>query len=469
MEKYAGYEKVFLFPPSLEDWVGPDHPARFIREFVDSLDLEQLGFAERKSDEGRPNYANDMLLKVWIYGYMNRIRTARRLEKACREHLSLLWLTGGHEPDHNTLWRFWDRNRQAIRQIFRQSVKIGYEIGCVGFVLHALDGTKITARSSKRTAWHRKDLEKRLADLDREIKELERALADGETDRGEYRLPERLIDRQALQMAIRGALDRLDQRSENHLHPHEPEANLVKNHGVVEFGYNGQSVVDDQSKMIVHNDVVADAYDQRQLIPMLDQLHHEWGRVAEETVADGGYNTESAIAEAEQKGYSVTLAAGPADEESRSSQEYHASKFTFDRERDVVVCPRGEALHFESNKNKGGGRIVAVYRCAASEACPVRNLCTQSKKGRSVEIGPHHEAVMRQKLKRKTPQGRAHIRIRATLAERPFAIIKQVLEYRRAAATGLSKVKTEWSFICAIHNLRILLRHWTTGVRLLAT
>src|SRR5271165_2021426 len=183
------YGQQFLFAPALEDWVPADHPARFLREFVDQLDLSALGFVMPSASEGRPPYAPSLLLKIWLYGYFHRIRATRKLEAACREHLGLLWLTGLITPDHNSLWRFWDENKKALRQIFKQSAQLALHTGAVGLVLQALDGTKIEAAASGYSGWSKKYMEKILTALDAALDQAELALLQENNEPEGYRLP----------------------------------------------------------------------------------------------------------------------------------------------------------------------------------------------------------------------------------------------------------------------------------------
>ncbi len=248
----ADYEQMDLLPQSLEEWVPGDHPARFIRAFVDALDLAELGFGQRESQKGRPNYAADLLLKVWLYGYLARIRSTRELERACREHLSLVWLTGRHAPDHNTLWRFWRENRAALRRVFRAGVKVAAEQGLVGMVCHAVDGTKIRAVASRRTMEHREELEQALGRVEASMAEMEaRVEAAEEEEKGEYRLPEQLQDAEKLRQAIRESLGKMQEAKRAHLHPQEPEARLMPCEGRTEPAYNAQAVVDARAGIIV--------------------------------------------------------------------------------------------------------------------------------------------------------------------------------------------------------------------------
>lgn len=457
----ADFSKVFLFPPSLEDFVPPDHPARFIREFVEYI-LPDAGVEwKNENGEGRPPFAAALLFRVWLYGYLHRITTVRKLEAACREHVGLLWLTGMQSPDHNTLWRFWRMNRKTIRRVFRQVIELAVQAGMIGMALHAVDGTKIQARSSTRTAWSRRKLEKFLVRLDQQMAAMETAIAshDGGEDEG-YRLREDLANQQALRETIAQRLQTLTSHQTDDMNPNEPEARLMKSGGTTRLGYNAQIVADSQKGMIVAETVVTDAFDQGQLMPMLDLVEEERGRIAAETVADGGYNTEQTLLEADAKDRSITLAAGPADAESHPDEPYHFSRFHYDENKNVFICPQGQELIFEATKNKGGGRKVEIYRCLVSGSCPVARDCTRSSRGRSVERTEHHAIVERHRQKRRSEVGRANLKKRSVIAERPFACVKRHLGFVRFRSGGLLNAAAEWSWICLTFNLKILLVRW---------
>ena len=253
----ADYTQQYLLPPSLEEWIPADHPARFIRDFVDSLNLAELGFFIPKAFEGRPPYAADLQLKVWLYGYLEKIRSSRGLEKACYCHIPLIWLTGWNYPDHNTLWRFFSVNKKVFRCVFRQVVMVAYDSGLVGMAVHAVDGTKIRAQSSRRSGHHKKELEKLLkhldASIDQAITEIESSEA---SESGEYRLPDSLIDAEARRAEIKKSLAKLSEIDRDYYHPQEEDARMMKTGEGIDFGYNAQVVVDKESSLIIAEDVV---------------------------------------------------------------------------------------------------------------------------------------------------------------------------------------------------------------------
>ena len=170
--KRADYNQQRLFPRRMEDWVDERHPVRFIRDFVDALDLRELGFCEHRLLTGRPPYSTELKLKVWVYGYFNRIYSTRGLEKATYDDIGMLWLCGEHHPDHNVLWDFWNKNRKAVRRIFREVTHVARRMGRVGMVLHALDGTKIPASVSNGTGKTLEGLKLEQSRIDAAIEEI---------------------------------------------------------------------------------------------------------------------------------------------------------------------------------------------------------------------------------------------------------------------------------------------------------
>jgi transposase len=461
-EKYANYDVQWLFPPSLEDLLPKDHPARMIREFVDALDIEALGFKVRKAEEGRPNYSSNLLLKVWLYGYISKNRHTRGLERACLDQIGMLWLSGMQSPDHTTLWRFWRDNRGGIGKLFKQLLEIATSLNLVGMVLHAVDGTKILSQASEQQGWHRATLEKKLQMLDKAIDEIlkqtEQASDEGG---GECRLPNELQQRQELREKIQGQLQQLAEKDREHLQAKDEDARVMKCRSEKKFAYNAQIVVDQQSKLIVAADVVSDESDNYQLVSMIEQVQENLDQAAEQTLGDGGYFATTELAKAEEKNYGV-LVNLPKSVQGSDEEPYHASRFVYDKEKDQCICPRGEALTFEATKarDKAQPYTVRVYRCSSYETCPVRWQCSSSKTGRTVQIHPNHDALVRHREKLRDETMRALLKKRGSTVEPVFGWGKDAMGFRRWTFRGREKVKTQWLLLCTAMNLLRLYKDW---------
>lgn len=447
-ELRADYTTQFLFPPALEDWVKPDDPARYIRAFVDSLDLEEIAGGEwaqaTEDPSGRPHYAFDLLLKVWLYGYLYNIRSSRKLEQACRQMMPLVWLAGLFEPDHNTLWRFWKRYRGVLKKVFVRSVRVALEANLVGMVLQAVDGTKIPSAASRATGWHRADLKKILAAVDERIEKLEREIAeakDGGTEIDD-RLPRKLQNETQLRATVEEALRTLDQHEREHMHRHDAQARMMKGGTSerIEFAYNAQAVCDASHGIVVAEAVVEDENDQQQLAPMLEQVQDNTGRMADQTLADSGYETAESLAKAEALEASVIVAqrvdpdkVGP----------YHLARFTYDEQAGTVHCPIGQQLrrvgiatHYEKP------HPLTRYRCDVWKNCPVGKLCSKKK---------------RHRRKMADGENKKSLRRRSEIIERLFGQIKGNDEFRRWMFRGKEKVAAQWTMICTVVNLKKLI------------
>jgi transposase len=303
------YGQQFLFPPALEDWVPADHPARFLREFVEQLDLRALGFSVPTTVEGRPPYAPSLLLKIWLYGYFQRIRSTRKLEAACRDHLPLLWLSGLIAPDHNSLWRFWRDNQKALRLVFKQTVQLALRTGSVGLALQALDGTKIQAASSGPSGWSKKYMEELLEQLDAALEQIELKVIEENqpSDAPGYRLPAGLAQRQALRQEIKKGLAQLQADEREHYHSIEPEVRRMKVGDTNRYAYNAQAIADEKAGIIVACEASRQENDIGQLVPMVEQARENLGAAAAPTltVADSGYGYSCDLQAAQAKGLNV--------------------------------------------------------------------------------------------------------------------------------------------------------------------
>ena len=453
------YGQQFLFPPALEDWVPADHPARFLREFVDQLDLAQLGFSMPASVEGRPPYAPSLLLKIWLYGYFFHIRATRKLEAACREVLPLVWLSGLIQPDHNSLWRFWRDNQKALRAVFKQTVQVAWRSGCVGLVLQAVDGTKIEAAASGYSGWTKEHMEKLLAQLEASLADTElKVLAENDTP-ATVSLPAGLAQRAALREEIKKGLAQLQADGRQHYQPVEPEARRMQlGNGTNRFAYNAQAVADAKAGIIVACDVTRQENDTGQLVPMIEQARQnlELKATAATTLGDSGYGSGTDLQQAQEKHLSVLVV--PLEGTNDPDHPYARRHFKIDAAAGQVICPRGVLLDYEGKTTKRGA-VVERYRCHCRD-CPVRSQCTKDPKGRQIEVWPYAQAIqdMRERLAQPLFQHRLHHR--AEIIEPCFGHIKQQMGFRRWTVWGLAQVKTQWALLCATSNLKKLFVRW---------
>jgi len=456
----ADRSQTFLLPPSLEDWLHPGHPARFVADLVDELDLEALGFRVSPGREGRPHYAPELLLGVWLFGWMDRIRSVRNLEKACLRDLAFLWLTGNRHPDHNTLWRFFRDNKAPLTNLFKVVIKLAAKAGLVGFALHALDGTKMKAASSMETALHRTKLEEELKKIDKFVEQgvaaIEAAEARSEPSWG---MPESLQDKLARREVIRAEIRLLDAEKTNHVHPAEPQARTMRLRGSSPaLAYNAQAVVDHDSDLIVAIGVSADETDHHQLVPMAQEVLDTFGKVADQTLGDAGYASGEQFDEAERRHLPVLV---NVQAESSEKGDYAKSCFTYDAKRDVYVCPLGETLPFETIQNPSTGKPTAmrIYRCQ-NFACPEIAKCTKDKRGRAIKRLFTEDAFMRQVERQTPPVMQTLMSLRKDIVEHIFGIVKSNDGFARFTVRGLKGARAQWSLASLAVNLRKI---WQAG------
>ena len=459
------YGQQFLFPPALEDWVARDHPARFLREFVDQLDLPALGFSMPTAVEGRPPYHPSLLLKVWLYGYFHRVRSTRKLEAACRDHLPLLWLSGRIAPDHNSLWRFWRDNQKALRGIFKQTVQLAASTGAIGFALQALDGTRIEAACSGPKGWSKRYMEKLLSQLDAALEDIELKVVEENppTDAPGYRLPEGLAQREALREEIKKGLAQLQADGRSHYDPVEPEARRMKVGDTNRYAYNAQAIADEKEKILVACEATRQENDNGQIVSLIEQARETLGAAATQTVtiADTGYGSGADLQAASDKGFQV-LAPSPEGKPAKDNP-YATQHFSFDPLTHTATCPKGRPLDHEGHTTKRG-QTVERFRCHHQD-CPVRAQCTRDPKGRQIEVWPHYAVVQAMRQKLEQPGPRALWEQRSRIIEPRFAQLKQHDGFRRWTVWGLAGVRTQWSLLCATLNLRILWKRWQTRVQ----
>lgn len=458
------YDQVLLLPPVMEDWIGAEHPARFIREVVAQSGSGTPGISQPDPHTGGTCYAPEMLLAVWLYGYCRGIRSTRKLEAACREDMGFVWLSGNLRPDHNALWRFWNANHEALRGFFKDTVRLAMRMDLVGFALEAIDGTKIPALCAARRGYDEAGLERALSRAEQRVMELEQALRDAAADIStpESALPAELRSATRLREKVQAALESVRAGERRHCHPQEPEAaRMVLSTGGNRFGYNGQACVDAKAQLITACELSTQASDNGLLMGLKQAAEQNTESKTAQTLADSGYQSGATFSAAEAAGADVIVPL-PESVQGRDDQPWHNSCFHYDEARDVVLCPEGHILRFHHQRQRREMPVRVFRNSAACRHCPVRKHCTKDKAGRAIDITPHHTALVRHREKMKRPEVRKLYGRRSGIVEPVFARAKAQSGFMRFTVRGKAKAAVQWALVCTAVNLRRLHSFWKT-------
>jgi transposase len=450
--------QLLLLPESVDDYVGPDNPVRFIDAFVDGLDLAAAGFGrvEAKST-GRPGYDPADLLKLYIYGYLNRVRSSRRLEAETHRNIEVMWLLRRLTPDFKTIADFRRHNRKAFRQVFREFVMLCRKLDLFGRELLAVDGTRLKAVNSRDRNFTRAKLDKALAESDerltRYLKLLDEADRDDDDGPGSAsvdKLQEKIDAIKGRRERLEGYRDELKKSGEDQLSLTDPDARAMHANTRIGIGYNIQIAVDVKHKLIVEQQVHKKVSDLDLLAETAVPAREILGIERIDTVADKGYFKIEDIEACEAAGivaYVPKPKRGPTIKQGVFAKE----EFRYDSADDVYLCPGGERLEA---RYKAKVRDVEVHGYVNPAACMtyrLRALCTNGKFRRITRYA--NEAVLDRMADRLAARPEVLDRRRESV-EHPFGSIKQGMGQRAFLMRGLDNVRAEFSLTALVYNIR---------------
>jgi len=465
-----------LLPDTLDEYVNEDSDARFIDAFVDRLDLHGFGFKHSapKDGAGRPSYSPYDLLKLYIYGYLNQVRSSRKLERECRRNLEAMWLIRKLTPDFKTIANFRKDNVDCIKKVFREFVSICKGLDLIGGELVGIDGTKLKAVNSKNRNFNEGKLKYRLERLERhtleylrEIEENDRKEPD-DHDEAQKQRQAFVVERAKKEVEkletkkneYDGLLDLLHRTGQTEISLTDPESRLMKNNEKLEVCYNVQSIVDSKHHLVPEYEVTNEATDREQLSLMAKSAKEALDVERLDVTADMGYFSFQRIKECIDDGITPYVSELPLDSRSRNPNgtqdpDFYKGKFHYDKERDSYTCPAGNELTLTRWNTRKNGMRLKVYRTPACADCRFRSMCTRDQtNGRAVLRWEHEDVIEELRAMLKTPEGAAIVKKRRELVEHPFGTIKRAFNQGYLLLKGLRKVRGEVGFTMLAYNMR---------------
>lgn len=451
-------KQTVLFPEVLDDYIREENPVRFIDVFIEGLNLSELGFLKAIPKEtGRPPYDPGDLLRLYVYGYLNRTRSSRQLEREAGRNVELMWLMRKLRPDFKTIADFRKDNAQGIKKICREFTLWCKRLELFGGELVAIDGSKFRAVNSSKRNFTEKKLRRMLKELDGKIDQYLKALdRQDQQEAGQRGLsPEQLKDKieqyQQRRTQYEQIKSNLEQSEESQVSLTDPESRSMRVGHAVEVSYNVQIVVDHKHKLVVEHEVSNEVTDQGQLSTMAKKAQETLGVQTLEVVTDRGYYNGEEVKACEQSGMTVYVPK-PNNSSNLKRGLFTKEDFLYEPQKDCYRCPAGKELSYRYQSLEQG-RQMRTYQISGCKSCELKSKCSINQKGIRAIKRWVDEAIM-EAMARRIADNPEKVELRKCLVEHPFGTIKRAMNQGYFLMRGLSKVGAETSLTILAYNLR---------------
>lgn len=446
----------------LEDLIERENPVRFIEAFVEKLDLAQLHFTVKEiQSEGRPSYNPKVFLKLYFYGYLNGIRSSRRLEKECKRNVELHWLIGKLIPNYHSIADFRKENAAALKNTFKLFVSFLKDADLISGKTVAVDGTKMRAHNSKKNNYSPKKIQRHLDYIEEKTNEYLKQLEENDANETSIKVSsvaEKIERLKSNKIKYELLSEKLTQSGEPQISTTDEDARALLVQGqVVEISYNMQAAVDDKHKLVVATHTI-NRNDRNALSNISIEAKQNLQVQELTTISDKGYHNGREIQTCKDNNITTICAQQEIvnSNEKGTTPEYLVTNFTYNKEQDTYTCPQGETLYTTGTwhkKTSANSYNFKKYRTPKCKECPVKNLCTgRAQGGREIDRSEFAEAVEQNNERYKN--NAALYRTRQEINEHIFGTIKRKWGYNHTNLKGLEKVNGEFALIMTVYNMK---------------
>lgn len=450
-------EQVLLLPESVDEYIEENNPVRFIDAYVDSLNLATLGFTHAVPKEtGRPCYAPADMLKLYIYGYLYKIRSSRKLEQETHRNVELMWLLRKLKPDFKTIADFRKDNAEPLRQVCREFTLLCKKLDLFGQELIAIDGSKFRAVNSKDRNFNESKLKQLLKHIHDKIDMYLNELDQQDGLESSLKMPtvdelnEKIAQLQDRRQQYEDLLQRLEVSGASQISLTDPDSRSMKTKHGTDVCYNVQIAVDHQYKLIVAHEVTNDVTDQDQLAAMATRAKTMLETDHLDALADMGYYNGDEVKKCLDEGI-VPYIPKPNTSANSKLGLFGKEDFIYDPQQDCYCCPAGQVLTFRFETVEQG-RQIRYYSTSACQGCPFKAQCTRNKGNRRITRWVH-ESLM-EDMQQRVLTNLEKVKLRKSLVEHPFGTIKRWMDHGYFLTRGLTKVRGEMSLTILVYNLK---------------